>query len=45
MKSKIEAVVKKMCDKAESCGNATDALKYTQAMLNAAHAYVTIKGN
>ena len=43
MKDKLEKAVKSCADKAESAEKSDDALKFTQAALNATHALRTLK--
>lgn len=42
MKEKLEEAVKASAEKAAKSTSADDALKYTQAALNAAHALATL---
>lgn len=42
MNEKIEAAIKTLADKAEKSVNTDEALKYSQAVLNLAHARATL---
>lgn len=42
MKEKLEAAIKYAAEKASEAKTADEALKYTQAALNAAHALATL---
>ncbi len=43
MEKQLEEAVKKLAEKAAGDGNASEAMHYTQAALNAANALMTLK--
>ena len=44
MKEKVEMAVKSLTTKATECEKSDDALRYSQAALNLAHAFATLEG-